>query len=104
MSKFPGLTASIVLFALSAQAAAQVFASGEVDRLYPSSTNLISFKLKGDTCIPNENYYTFSLDAPAGKAWYAMLLTAANTGRPVTVRVTQCAASNVQADYIYQQF
>jgi hypothetical protein len=101
--KFLGIVA-VALLSLVDQAYAQQFGTGEVEKIFPSGLGVINFRLKGDTCIPSEYYYTFSLDAPSGKAWYAMLLTAANTGRPVTVRVTTCGAANLQADYIFQQF
>lgn len=98
-----------ILFALfsffSIEAKAQL-ATGTVEVLYPSAPSQVYFRLKGDVCTSPE-YFKFSLDTEEGKAWYAMLLAAATTGKPVKVSLYACPIQGNGAAvvrYIFQEF
>ncbi|ARU28133.1 hypothetical protein [Cellvibrio sp. PSBB006] len=80
--------------------------SGEIARIYPS-VNKIHFKLKNDQCgKPISSYYTFELDSEYKKAWYAMLLAAANTGKPIRASIPGCPVNDemIPVNYIVQDF
>ena len=102
MKKIALLIFSIILPVYSNAA---VTKSGEVSRIYASG-NTVHFRLKNDTsCNPNNKYYIFSLDTEVKKSWYALLLAAANTGKPISVSVTQCPTDNHEViRYLYQDF
>lgn len=80
--------------------------SGEIARIYPS-VNKIYFKLKNDQCgKPISGYYSFELDSEYKKAWYAMLLAAANTGKPIRASIPGCPVNDetIAVNYIVQDF
>jgi hypothetical protein len=78
--------------------------SGEISRIYPTN-NKIFFRLKNDTCNPNNRYYYFNLDSETSKAWYALILSAANTSKPISVSIHECpSAADVSVRYILQNF
>ena len=79
--------------------------TGEVERIFPIDGG-IKFRLKGDEqCNPNGKYYYFNLDSEVKKAWYSLLLAAANTSKPVRVSIDACPTdSHVPVRYVYQDF
>lgn len=92
------------IFSLGASAA--INAQGTVEVLYPSSPSLVYFKLKGDVCTESQ-YFKISLNSEEGKAWYSLLLAAANTSKSVNVVAPECPTNAVGAitvSYIYQVF
>lgn len=100
------IKSALFIFALlmSVNAAANVTVQGEVARLYPSG-NAVHFKLKNDQCGNTGQYYYFPLGTEVEKAWYAMLLAAATTGKPVKVSIPGCpATAYVLVRYIYQDY
>lgn len=99
-------TAPIAALLLSANVTANtsVTVEGKISRIYPNSGNVF-FKLKNDQCGNTGKYYYFTLDSDVEKAWYAMVLAAANTDKPVSVSLPACpVATNVQVRYIYQDY
>jgi hypothetical protein len=76
---------------------------GKVTRIYPNSAG-VYFRLSG-TCKTNAYFY-FSLSNDSGKAWYAMLLSAAVTKQPVRVAIGEACdpAMNQTIQYVYQDF
>lgn len=76
---------------------------GKVTRIYPNSVG-VYFRLSG-TCKTNAYFY-FSLANDSGKAWYAMLLSAAATKQPVRVAIGEACdpAMNQTIQYVYQDF
>lgn len=94
----------IVALLLSANAFANLTARGEVARIYPHGS-AVHFKLKNDPCGSTSQYYYFTLSSDVEKAWFALLLAAANTGKPVSVSIPACpTTSHVQVRYIYQDY
>lgn len=89
---------------LPVTAIANITVHGEVARIYPSG-NAVHFKLKNDQCGNTGQYYYFMLGTEVEKAWYALLLAAANTNKPVAVSVPACPTTTyVQVRYIYQDY
>lgn len=89
---------------LPVTAIANITVHGEVARIYPSG-NAVHFKLKDDQCGNTVQYYYFMLVTEVEKAWYALLLAAANTNKPVAVSVPACPRTTyVQVHYIYQDY
>lgn len=83
---------------------ANITVHGEVARIYPSG-NAVHFTLKNDQCGSTGQYYYFPLGSEVEKAWYALLLAAANTAKPVRVSLPACpTTSYVQVRYIFQDF
>ena len=78
---------------------------GEVSRIYPIDGG-IKFRLKNDAeCNPNDKYYYFNLDSEVKKAWYSLILAAANTQKPIRVSLHECPTdSHVEVRYVYQDF
>lgn len=77
---------------------------GEISRIYPNSNNVF-FKIKNDTCNPNDKYYYFSMENENAQAWYSLILAAANTSAPINVRISNCPTNlNAKVTYIYQDF
>lgn len=72
----------IAALLLSANAVANITVSGEVVRIYPHGS-AVHFKLKNDPCGSASQYYYFTLSSDIEKAWFALLLAAANTSKPV---------------------
>lgn len=107
MKVFKYLTAAVVLAgsgAMAGSALADEHATGLVQRIYPHGNNIISFKVHGD--CKAVSYWHFSMDAPVGKAWYAMLLAAAHNKTPIRYAyVGPCSPNtNQQINYLYQDF
>ena len=82
--------------------------SGNVTRIYPASGSdggKIHFRINSKDCPSNSNYFWFSMEHPSGKAWYSLILAAANTGKSITVNAEKCPYMNpVQIRYVYQDF
>lgn len=78
--------------------------SGLVTRIYPSG-NIINFQLQG-SCKTGLVYWQFDITTDMGKAWYAMLLTAANNKKPLNISFANvCDSSQHQTIwYMYQDF
>lgn len=102
MTKFI-LLSTMITMSLFANAAFTI--SGEISRIYPSNST-VKFRLKNDNqCNPNSKYYYFDLDSEVKKAWFAMILAAANTSKPVRVSIHQCPTdADVEVRYVYQDF
>lgn len=80
--------------------------TGKVTRIYPSGTDggTINFKVATPECAAAK-YLQFSLTTEVGKAWYALLLSAANSGADVRVRINECPVNeHQQVVYIFQDF
>ena len=93
----------ILLCLASANCLAAVTLNGQVKRLYPDSGR-IYFKIKNDQC-ESTKYYYFELSIEIEKAWYSLLLAAANSGKNVKVSVPECALTeSIKIRYIYQDF
>jgi hypothetical protein len=93
-----------VLMAEVASAQSAQHLSGRVTRVYPVSNGDVYFRLSG-TCKTN-SYFYFSTASSAGKAWYALLLSAATTKQPVRIAMgSSCdPAVDQPIHYIYQDF
>ena len=82
--------------------------SGNVTRIYPgtgSNGGKIHFRINNNDCLSNGNYFWFSIEHPSGKAWYSLILAAANTGKSISVNAEKCPDNEpVQVLYIYQNF
>ncbi len=78
--------------------------SGRVTRIYPQSNGNVYFRLSG-TCKTNV-YFFFSATGDAGRAWYALLLSAAATKQPVGIAMGAACdpAQDQPISYIYQDF
>ena len=78
--------------------------SAKVTRLYPTSAGVVNVSLSTGCKANTSFYYQFNLNTDAGKAWYAMLLTAATNKTNVAVAITgACDATMHQSVlYIYQ--
>ena len=80
---------------------------GRVTRIYPQTDGTVYFWLdNGCKSGAIDGYWTFSLNSDTGKAWYAMLLSAANNKSPVAVAYSGvCTAGQHQPIwYVYQDF
>lgn len=89
---------------LASNAFANITVHGEVARIYPSG-NAINFKLKNDQCGNTGQYYYFNLSSDTEKAWYAMMLAAANTKAQISVSIPACPTTAKElVRYIYQDF
>jgi len=98
------LLLTIFTLCLPLHSYATTSATGEVSRIYPQS-NKIYFQLKNDPCNSNNKYYYFALDSESSKAWYSLILAAANTSKPIVVSLTECPSTvDVPVRYIYQNF
>lgn len=83
---------------------------GTIERIYLSGDTYF-FRLNGnDTCAKKTNgyneYYTFKVSQPHSKNWYALILTAAQTRKPITVRVSTDCKIDAQKEimYIFQDY
>lgn len=76
--------------------------TGQVKRIYPTSDGQVYFRLVGACKVVT--YFHFSTASQAGKNWYAMLMTAASSARPVRISLPQsCNDVEHQAvQYVYQ--
>lgn len=91
-----------LLFSLSGHANQTI--SGEISRIYPAN-NTVFFSLKNDPCNPNNKYYFFPLERETSKAWYSLILAAANTSKPIAVSIHEFPTdSHEPVRYIYQNF
>ena len=93
----------MVVFSLNAFS---IETKGLVERIFPTA-DYVNFRLKGDTCKsdPHNTYWKFSLTSEVGKAWFAMLLSAAATGTEIKVHASTCdksASSDIY--YLIQDF
>lgn len=80
--------------------------TGKVTRIYPTGTTVNFWLSTGCKTNSASAYWQFSITSEMGKAWYSMLLTAAATGKPVTVAHSgTCDPGQHQAIwYIFQDF
>ena len=89
---------------LSVNAFANITVHGEIARIFPNG-GVINFKLKNDHCGNTGQYYYFNLNSDTEKAWYAMMLAAANTGARVSVSIPACpTTAKVAVRYVYQDY
>lgn len=97
----------VALLMFSANTFAITNVSGKVARIYPQGDR-VHFNLKGDQCGLgiDQHYYYFTLDTDVKKAWYSLILAAANTDKPILVSLPDCPApgSQVEVRYLYQDF
>ncbi|WP_336040882.1 hypothetical protein [Acinetobacter dispersus] len=84
--------------------------TGLVQRIYLSGDNYF-IRLQGpDTCAKSTNgyneYYSFSASTPLAKSYYALVLSAAISNKPITIRVKTDCATDGQKEilYIFQDF
>lgn len=77
--------------------------SGLVTRIYPTG-NTVNFQIS-NSC-KTSMYYQFDITTDIGKAWYAMLLTAANNKKPVSIDFAGACDPNQHQTiwYVYQDF
>ena len=102
--KIVNLLTIILLMVLSFGVSATIKAGGTVEVLYPSNPGLVYFRLKDDICS-GSSYFKFSLTTEEGRAWFALLLAAANTSKPVIVAAPECpTTSDINIFYVYQSF
>ncbi|MCX2781044.1 hypothetical protein [Microbulbifer thermotolerans] len=94
-----------LLFFCGASFAESIIITGKVTRIY-GYEDTINFHLEGNTeCNPNNQYYYFNLDSEGKKAWYSLLLAAANTSKPIHVKIPECPINDkVKIIYLYQNF
>lgn len=100
---------ALFLICISVNTFAITNVSGKVARIYPAE-NKVYFNLIGDQCgqgIDN-HYYYFVLDSEIKKAWFSIILAAANTGKPILVSLPNCPSpatgAQVEIRYLYQDF
>lgn len=100
---------ALFLVCISVNAFAIVNVSGKVARIYPADGRIF-FNLVNDQCglAIDNHYYFFELDSELKKAWYSLILTAANTGKPIVVSLPNCpsttSGTQVEIRYVYQDF
>ncbi|HEM8710313.1 hypothetical protein Q5X45_10830 [Acinetobacter baumannii] len=85
-------------------------ATGTIERIYLNGDTYY-FRLHGaDTCAKKTNgyneYYIFNTSQPHAKSWYALILTAAQNQKPITVRVKTDCKVDAQKEimYIFQDY
>ncbi len=81
-------------------------AKGLVERIFPTG-DYVNFRLKGDSCksSPHNTYWKFSLTTEVGKAWFAMLLSAAATKTEIKVHASTCdKTTSSDIYYVIQDF
>lgn len=93
---------SLFGFALAAYAGE----SGRVKRIYPSGGNVYFWLDGGCKTKWGDGYWYFPLNSEAAKAWYALLLSAANSKTAVAIDFSGgCVADqNQQIWYVYQDY
>ena len=98
--------ALLLCFSFNAFAITEV--SGKIARLYVNNDgNWVFFSLKNDQCGQGIGvYYQFPLDSDARKAWFSMMLAAANTEKSINGAIPNCPSptASVLVRYIYQDF
>ncbi|EML4809019.1 hypothetical protein NRF55_003200 [Acinetobacter baumannii] len=84
--------------------------TGTIERIYLNG-DIYFFRLNGnDTCAKKTNgyneYYIFNVSQPHAKSWYALILTAAQNRKPITVRVKTDCKIDAQKEimYIFQDY
>lgn len=94
---------AVMLMGVSTSAHSAEHLSGKVTRIYPNASG-VYFRLSG-TC-KTSTYFYFSIASDAGKAWYAMLLSAAAAKQPVRIAIANSCDSAVDQpiQYVYQDF
>ncbi len=99
------MVVALVLCALAGVADADG-ASGHVTRIYPNGTTVNFWLSDGCKTSSYHAYWQFSITSEIGKAWYAMLLSAAATKTPLKISYRgACDPTQHQAvSYIYQDF
>ena len=98
---------ALFLICISVNTFAITTVSGQVARIYPATPNAVFFSLKNDQCGKGiDVYYVFQLDSEIKKAWYSLILAAANTGKPIFVSIPNCSVdgSSVEVRYIFQDY
>lgn len=85
--------------------AASEHVTGRVTRIYAHGTS-IKFQLDAGCKVGTNMYWSFSLSGDMTKAWYAMLLSAANNRAPVTFAYPGPCSSveNQEIWYVVQNF
>lgn len=97
----PRFIASALVIA-SAMAGAVTNSQGMVSRIYPSTDDKTYFRLASDTCNVGSDYYYFPNNGTAAqKAWFALLLLASGSGKPINVSVENCDLGNKQIRYLF---
>ncbi len=94
--------------------AAGAFHKGDVARIYLTASGSLLLKLKNiasGTCTAahNNHYYSLAPTHAAFEATYSLLLTAANTGAQIALRIdnsfcTNNTISNTPISYVIQDF
>ena len=72
--------------------------TGNVEHLYVASYGTVFFRIEGD--CKTSGYWTFTLGTVGNysHAWYAMLLAAGTSGKPVTItHSSSCSSTSHQA-------
>jgi hypothetical protein len=102
------LAALMGMWGAPTQAQSMTYLSGQVARLYPSSTGPLYFRLKADTCNTGTAYYVIPTTEPNLKSWYALLLAAAEAGAEVKVALpvtTACGtATNKEVAFVFRDY
>lgn len=78
--------------------------SGLVDRIFLSSDGSLRLRLKNDSCNTDGDYYVMSPGHSQLRASIALVALAAETGRPITVRVDNCLPGDKQIGYIVREY
>lgn len=103
----PLYVTAVIALVLAANNANAAWTTGSVKRIYPDQAGKVYFWLDGDTCknTSSNKYWYFQLGTDHASAWYAIMLSAAATGREIVVTHPTCnSASHQLIDYIYQNF
>ncbi len=103
MRKLIAMLVVVVGMATAPVAEAEIL-SGEVSRIYVTSSGAVNFRISG--ACKASTYFFFNLSSDHGKAWYAMLLNAATTRQSVRVSIADTCdpAVNQSVAYVYQDY
>ncbi|WP_444886461.1 hypothetical protein [Microbulbifer sp. JMSA008] len=95
----------------SMNAISSEFVTGEIKRIFPSTSGEVRFRLKNDSCISGSQYYFFEMNEndPTGKYasknWYSMLLASAMANKEVSINIESCPTSgDAKINYIFQDY
>ena len=110
MSRFTfGFVLLLGLFYPASSYASELI-TGEIARLYVNYGN-VYIRIKSDGCNPNNRYYRFVLTGTNpnenAEAWYAQLLSAAVSSKPVTLAIpdNSCPLTDNQTiSYMFQDY
>lgn len=96
----------LILALMPQQAHADEHLVGLVTRIYVNDGAVNFILAQGCKNITNYKYWQFSLASDTGKAWYAMLLSAATTKMPIRIAYPGACDPTVHqsVSYIYQDF